>query len=822
MTINPPWLLKSRNRNNVKDSEWSFSCRTTPHNAYSDSDSDRENENSGSMVSEESRLLNQFDLSTREETVQYKPNPFSIAKINAASRGLPTKGNGSNKSPSRVLRPSGKSAAATIGRNKDKKGERKSRPNASIIDGFKKQSQKAALASNLKKAVPATSSCSTVPSKPVSKSSNLKPFNSHPTSHAKVSSPPHADETNSVTLRDLQETSLATHITTPDGPICVQPLSLFSDPPQNAHITSFVDGFANTLARISPAAIIEDASTQNLADVELDMLTGASPQNPDFNATLIDIETSVSNALVLAQSPRFSPPFPPSQGCDLDPCPSNSPGPLAVESTLNPNNLKFTMPNAPRTRPRLLSLSSPPQERYTRTPGLDSFTASNRFDASAMSSPLRPADHLASHDMSRMPVTHVATNTSLAAPFSFHPLGRCVQNPHGPLTIRRSLVHFTDDDHLEGSAPLQADRPPFSRYSTPLHRITAYKTNTGDNGTDDLGYRVKSEDTTPHPEDTSLHVSRGPITPTEPAGILPLAPDSIVYYHDVDHKRPHSPSPEPRTTNVRSRPVKDAYDFLSSDPDENWSTLPVRKKVKTRTPTPVIRTRKFRLPKLNVGNSNTTATAKIEKTGMDATSARRVITFLPPPLKPASENKVVNSQVAYPSPSYSALKSSSSPAHEKPFCLRTQDQSPVAKTSFKVYKPLSPPSSDSPCLASPDRSRFHGPIEIVQDGEGQDDVHTPINLPSIARLYPGMKAAWREVGQLFCLAFSSLTSNSLLTIYYFPRVSRSAGGGLKRRGTLWNSQVADVYIVTTHQMSRLKAKDSRRLELLSSGEVDVI
>jgi hypothetical protein len=71
-------------RNQAAD-DWYFSFRNYNADFYSDSDSDTE-----PIVRDdpEPRLLNDFDLTSCEETVRYRPNPFSIAKINAASRAI--------------------------------------------------------------------------------------------------------------------------------------------------------------------------------------------------------------------------------------------------------------------------------------------------------------------------------------------------------------------------------------------------------------------------------------------------------------------------------------------------------------------------------------------------------------------------------------------------------------------------------------------------------------------------------------------------------------------------------------------------------------
>ncbi|KAF9029116.1 hypothetical protein BDZ89DRAFT_1159973 [Hymenopellis radicata] len=74
-------------------SGWAFNLRTYK-NGCDDSDSDSDANDGPAVGHEDTRLLNDLDISTREETVVYKPNPFSIAKINAAARNAresPTK-----------------------------------------------------------------------------------------------------------------------------------------------------------------------------------------------------------------------------------------------------------------------------------------------------------------------------------------------------------------------------------------------------------------------------------------------------------------------------------------------------------------------------------------------------------------------------------------------------------------------------------------------------------------------------------------------------------------------------------------------------------
>ena len=101
--------------------EWSFNFRTNPSYDHSDSDNDE------NLEPRKADDLNGIDLSAREETVSYKPNPFSIAKINAAYRAN--------------ARPSGteaRSQAKHLG--PPKAGLVKQQ--TTILDGFARQSSK--------------------------------------------------------------------------------------------------------------------------------------------------------------------------------------------------------------------------------------------------------------------------------------------------------------------------------------------------------------------------------------------------------------------------------------------------------------------------------------------------------------------------------------------------------------------------------------------------------------------------------------------------------------------------------------------------------
>jgi len=68
----------------MNSSDWSFNLRTLHPDDSEDSDS----ETQPPAVSEETQLLKDLDLSSRQESVDYKPSPWNIAEINAASRFL--------------------------------------------------------------------------------------------------------------------------------------------------------------------------------------------------------------------------------------------------------------------------------------------------------------------------------------------------------------------------------------------------------------------------------------------------------------------------------------------------------------------------------------------------------------------------------------------------------------------------------------------------------------------------------------------------------------------------------------------------------------
>ena len=78
----------SFNMRSASDSCWSFSlCDGQYDMEMSDSESDQDDlASSNAKHRADASLLQELDIASRQDTANYKPNPWSIAKANAASR----------------------------------------------------------------------------------------------------------------------------------------------------------------------------------------------------------------------------------------------------------------------------------------------------------------------------------------------------------------------------------------------------------------------------------------------------------------------------------------------------------------------------------------------------------------------------------------------------------------------------------------------------------------------------------------------------------------------------------------------------------------
>ncbi|KAG6908825.1 hypothetical protein DXG01_003178 [Tephrocybe rancida] len=472
----------AKGRNQQQDSEWSFSCRTTPYNADSDSDdTNNEIENVGSRISEETRLLNELDLSSREESVQYKPNPFSIAKINAASRAAPPE----TINPTITSRKVKK--FTPIGRSSKAAGKKQ---NGNIIDGLKKQSQKAVIISKPKRAASITSKSSATLAKKQSAphSTKSKAFRPLLSSHAKTANPP-TIAGNRSTLVKLKEAPpvlivpASTHILAlNDQPTPVELPA--QEPSQIAHIPNIAT---------DPSPHTDDDSNC----YRLDGHAGYTEALDDHKFSEVAVEKgspAIGEASITRgpASPHYGDSqFLPLIHYDYRPSPNHRSSQLATEADLYNNGLLHPSEVFQATRQRPISFSSPIHQDNTAS-GFGSLVAPSR--AMAMSSPLRPADTT----IITTPRVPWFVPQTLAPPFSYRPASRDFGEPHSlkqssyfvsyPRVSSSDLflvdVHQRyDQNSLEyappGHSPIKEDRTSPVRPFTPLHpptgRQTAYR-----------------------------------------------------------------------------------------------------------------------------------------------------------------------------------------------------------------------------------------------------------------------------------------------------------------------------------------------------------
>ncbi|EGO03246.1 hypothetical protein SERLA73DRAFT_149631 [Serpula lacrymans var. lacrymans S7.3] len=120
-----PKLESRSQRTTNTSSNWSFNHRSYG-GFYCDSDdsgeSDDDKDQSRDALSDDTQLFRDLDLASRQETVEYKPNPWTIAKINASSRPAASSKHIEHKAPSQQ---------APL-----------KQPQGRIVDAFKKQAER--------------------------------------------------------------------------------------------------------------------------------------------------------------------------------------------------------------------------------------------------------------------------------------------------------------------------------------------------------------------------------------------------------------------------------------------------------------------------------------------------------------------------------------------------------------------------------------------------------------------------------------------------------------------------------------------------------
>ncbi|KAJ7786517.1 hypothetical protein B0H16DRAFT_34598 [Mycena metata] len=228
-----------------------------------------------------------------------------------------------------------------------------------------------------------------------------------------------------------------------------------------------------------------------------------------------------------------------------------------------------------------------------------------------------------------------------------------------------------------------------------------------------------------------------------------------------------TPSPSPRrarkllppkkSTRPLKRQASDAYAYLRSDPDDEWSTLPARKKVKASEQAQVklsgVRTTAaFRLP-------GTVTKGRV--TGLSATSERRVVTFLPPPLKAGKAKAVAESAGPRSEEGLHGKAPSRAPKHSRdssppvgtpkrrrisdnPYpspansCLTPGEatvvaQSDAASSNIQSSSPIRPVQYRFPSPPTSDPMPTHDP-----------EVHTTVAVNAVSERYPRTKSVMRQ------------------------------------------------------------------------------
>ena len=160
--------ISSAKENHLAD--WAFNFRSSHFGAYdTDSDSEEGPAVAAEKDSEEAKLAKDLDISERQEAAVYKPNPFSIAKINAAARTI---------NNVQVDKPATHPEPASF------RDAPKMRAPFTIVDGFKRQAQRAQ--STTKGKAPAMKLAPRPPApKPIHVTNQLKkPFSTSLASHS--------------------------------------------------------------------------------------------------------------------------------------------------------------------------------------------------------------------------------------------------------------------------------------------------------------------------------------------------------------------------------------------------------------------------------------------------------------------------------------------------------------------------------------------------------------------------------------------------------------------------------------------------------------
>ncbi|KAJ7225280.1 hypothetical protein GGX14DRAFT_638038 [Mycena pura] len=580
---------------------------TTKINYDSDSESESNvDDDHTNSISEETRLLQELDISHREETVVYKPNPFSIAKINAAARS------------NRVSTPVTNTRPAKPAPKK---------PTGRIVDCFNTTKAKANKRSSISSSTEATRQRKCfVP--------ELSPES--------VFLPP-----NSTTLD-------ADH----------NPVNNNPDP--SVDFPTF---------QIPPMPQITDSNHEDPAPVAVTrapppMTINIAPPVTNFDRPEEALTQPQRNGAILPHTSTLLPH--PSQSAFSDFAPTFLPAraPAEVRRTIiphhGPNNAppvtNSDRPEEALTQPQHNSAILPHTSTFLPRPSQSAFSEKNTFaptffsspfkakapaearrtviphqgpnNQSFFSSPLRPVQPTPFPRVSSFaPSGPTAHSLSQMQPSSIHTFFRpkkTIIPKLRPAPCKHSRASAITRDLARGPCAAASATPlplvqSIQAIHKPAHRAPAIFHEYAE---------IPSEQINPSIPTLTLENRFQP-----PLDLPPSSPMAMYSATSTPSPLPRHKHANSRITTTSHRPLKrrkskDAYNFLRSDPDDEWTTLQARKKGKAAkvggAKTKGIRTTKaFRMPMLAMPGKTK---GNLKTSGMSATSATRVITFLPPPL----------------------------------------------------------------------------------------------------------------------------------------------------------------------------------------------
>ncbi|KAJ7446458.1 hypothetical protein B0H11DRAFT_1930125 [Mycena galericulata] len=615
---------------------WSFNLRSTKTND-SDSDSASDDDATNTIVEE---TPSDLDISSREESVVYKPNPFSIAKINAATRAT--------------------RASAPVVDRRPKPAPRK-QPTGRIVDCFKSSKK----------------------------------------SETKNSSRPDKD----TEMRTITNTTAIPGSTPINAPI----LSTNStDPPIDL--------------------------TPPVADIASGDKDAQDPSSTDVDPR--DALLQVSSAI------------------------------YAHNSTASPPQ-KINLKKKHRT-PAPVSFSSPPKAPYLAARRT---TASNEGSRShiSFSSPIRPPTSASlrpfhpTYLLNNSQTKPTSVGTSKIQISSTFYQSRPAESRLAPIRMSQTTSNPNFAHHGAMTSGSATHLPAPSR-EAPTNILTHHLLPASSPTNGQISPSV-DQCTTSDPHSQSSAVRRRP----DHNLLSQLPPSSPI------HSFTPTPSPSPRrkrqSTRKRLSPKKsnqtlkrqksDAYNFFGSDPDNEWSTLPVRKKAKVPAQIKpkidgIKTTAAFRLP-------GPTSKAKIS--GMGATSERRVVTFLPPPLKSGKVEVAVEDagpRVGEPGANDAFSKApkhsheSSSPIATSKRRRLSENPYPSPANSRLTTGVVSSPTTASPPVLSlrlpiqPSTHRMPSPPTSDPIPEWDADAHATVTVGGVSERYPPHHDLDASVAQARC------------------------------------------------------------------------